>query len=321
MLRVRGAVMVGVVLVIALSGGCTSGGEPSLDPIADFPERIAPIVDTETGEVARGSFRFTPSFFDDNNLLDVVEHARVACYRANGYEGDQMRWRPAQEVMKNHSYVGVWRVEDAEQFAFTTPTSPADMLLNGVENSVMSDADRAAAQSEVESLSERLAATKNARKTEAFKVADEACAKDPEVVKWQKLVDGGAAAYRGPWDEDFRQAELRAFEDPRMDAIEDDFASCLEASGLQGVDPQTRGYDNKLGVEGAEYAINEQQITLALIAVECKATIDAANRMMDLVAEYEAPVYLKYQAELDDRAAEVAEQRAAVADYWAHHSS
>lgn len=314
--------MVGAVLVVALSGGCAGGdGETSLDPIADFPEAIAPIIDPETGEVARGSSRFSGSFFDENNLANVAEHARVACYRANGYEGDQMRWRPAQEVMKNHSYVGVWRVEDAEQFAFTTPTSPADMLLNGVENSVMSDADRAAAQAEVDSLSERLAATTSAEKTEAFKVADAACAKDPGVAKWQKLVDGQGAANAGPWWEDFRQAELRAFEDPRMTAIEDDFASCLEASGLRGVDPQTRGYDSKFGVEGAEYAIDEQQITLALAAVECKATIDAVDRMMNLVAEYEAPVYLKYQAELDDRASEVAEQRAAVADYWAHHAS
>ena len=291
-----------------------------MDPIADFPEAIAPIINAETGEVARGSFRFAPSFFDDNNLANVVEHAYVSCLRENGYQGDQTRWGPADDVMKNHSFAGVWRVEDAERFAFTTPMSAADMVLNDVENTVLSDAERAEAQAQVDRMHEALEARNSARQTDAFRAADAVCAEDPEVVKWRGVQDGLGKANAGPWWEEFRQAEIRAFEDPRMTVIEDDFAACLEASGARGVDPQMRGYDNKFAVEGQDYRVDEQQITLALIAVQCKASINGVERMMNLIAEYEAPVYLKYRAELDDRVAEVADQRAAVAEYWARHA-
>ncbi|ACZ29850.1 hypothetical protein Xcel_0813 [Xylanimonas cellulosilytica DSM 15894] len=291
-----------------------------MDPIADFPDAIAPIINAETGEVARGSFRFAPSFFDDNNLANVAEHAYVSCLRENGYENDQTRWRPADDVMKNDSLAGVWRVEDAERFAFVRAMSAADMVLNDVENAVLSDAERAEAQAQVDRMREVLEARNSARQTEAFKAADAVCDEDPEVVRWRGLQAGAGKANAGPWWEEFDQAMIRAFEGPRMTVIEDDFAACLEASGARGVDPQMRGYDKRFAVEGQDFRVDEQQITLALIAVQCKASINGVERMMNLVAEYEAPVYLKYRAELDERVAEVADERAAVAEYWARHA-
>lgn len=304
--------------VASPGGGDDAAGNSSASaaaPISDPPRDIDPIVNRETNVAVFGSQRYIPSVALAGNIDSAYQQSLNDCMAREGIEG-LLDWHPTDPDLSRETAVGVWLSEDAERFAFTNPITVLDQLVNGVVNSTLSGEESAAAQEDYDALAERLEADRTNAGTESYQAAERKCMSSGEGAEWKNRRDS-LPRFSGPWSEEFAAAQVAAYKDDRMVEIKRDFGECISKAGLslEASDSTTR--DTFFTVNGEQFGvINEQQIKMASDVVRCKDETGAVEKLLNVVAEYEAPVYLEYERELQSLAVELDELERVTSEYW-----
>ncbi|NTV40072.1 MAG: hypothetical protein HGA51_09000 [Demequinaceae bacterium] len=263
--------------------------------------------------------RYYPTFYDDNSFSSILERALDDCVAAHGVEGETLDPRPPDETYLLDSAVGVWRLEDAERFAFVKPQPMIDLVGNGTSTPALSEEDRAAAQVSMENLATRISASDSLHQTQKYKDAEKACQDDPAFTTWRNRMNQ-MAQFSGPWSEPFSAARATALADAEAQAARANYVQCLESNGLAAEVPESTDPNSFWSVQGQSGdTIDEQQITMAITVAGCKTSTGALETVMNVWASYEAPVYDKYADELQANRVLVEQWEAEAQEFWAAH--
>lgn len=109
--------------------------------------------------------------------------------------------------------------------------------------------------------------------------------------------------YSGPWHEELLATQSQALSDPETLKVNDELVACYQEQGLSVATKPREGYSREgilnLYVEGLDSRkIDEQQVTMANQAVECKQQTQAIERIATVWAEKQAPIIEKYADEI-----------------------
>lgn len=303
--------------------GCGGGGEETsgagavqIAPNETPPEGITPVINVETGVAVFGSRRYALPPDVDANVANASTWAMTDCLRSNGID-DQHNWTAASPEDAYDSNVGVWRLDEAELFAFSPPMDPRTQIVNGIQNSVASERAIADANLFVNDMGRRLEETRALVGTAEWDAAVADCNNDPLVAEWSERSLEDIPSLDGPWYEEFISSQEAAYQDARMATIRREFEQCLAPVGIEvEVSESSRwvGFFDIVGQDASR--IDEEQIKLAVEVVRCKQETDAVERVLNVVAEYEASVYLEYEDELQETRRRIEELEAAADEFW-----
>lgn len=299
--------LVAVLLVGACTGATpspeTTTTYPAVDTYPDVGIDLTSTVDPFSGSITFPFARLTPS--EEETALFWAASAMVTaqCAQERGVD-----WRAApvstySTLYDSSIYFGVWTTDQANRFAFSLPSTNADLSANEVAGADASA--NAVGTPEQPDLSElRAARDHNRTVSEADGEVVKECAGSAESDRLS-----GLSLFTGPWISTLTEATRPFDTHPEVVQARTELDTCLVDAGLT-VDPDSPGYP--MGTDVGR--IDEEQIQLALQVVDCKTRIDYVPRLADAMARLEAPVLVEYADELlEERAktdALVAEARA-----------
>lgn len=256
----------------------------SSPPIAD-PEAMAASgidfsveLDEATGRIVLPYDRFVPNLAEGPLLHNAAATAATLCMRDLGVPVTEIRQVPQDIYLSEHFY-GPWTIEQAQEFGFVEPAPDADLRANGFlpegqgEPSVYDH--------------------------ELWEEVAQANAKIPLVEKTaaqkscQSEIDRWNSGFDGPWKDEMAQDFDHVGSSPEFESLLDELGSCFNERNLEA--------DLKYPYrpKGADFStINEEQIRLAIVTVECKEKIDFTERATDLFVQFQAPIMLQYEKEL-----------------------
>lgn len=302
----RSVVLIG--LFVALSTGGCSKAAPSQEATTypDVGIDLTSTVDPVSGAIVFPYDRLTPSE-EESALMFAAEDVLIArCAQERGVDWRAVPVSTYSTLYDSSIYFGVWTEGQANRFAFTLPSTNADLVANGaVEPGALEVHLGTPEQPDLSGI--RAVLEHNSTVSEADREVVTECGQSPEIERIS-----GLELFSGPWNSKLSVA-MQSFDTlPEVEAIYAELDTCLAEAGLTP-DPDSPGHP--LGAEVDR--IDEEQIRMALQVVECKSQIDFVPRLADLEAQLEAPVLVEYADELLEARADtdalVAEARAVLA--------
>ncbi len=277
-----------LVVLVALAG-CSANDEPTVTlPTAVRGISLTAELNEQTGAVVLPADRFTETFLEMDLLATAgsTELSRCAAEKGVTFTPPQPLTDP---VYVSEQYQGPWTREQAERFGFVKPMTQADMAANGITGAE-SDAD-----------ADDKTSPNGALTDEDWTVID-ACNEDAGPSQFD-----AALKHVGPWYAELGAVEDKVFDDPEAKNALRDLDACYEDAGLSVSKHNSPGWPS-----GADASvIDQQQIQLALTAVDCKEQTDFTARVAAVEARLQAPIIVKYADELVQKRAEIDEALAA----------
>lgn len=169
---------------------------------------------------------------------------------------------------------GPWTTSVAEKFAFVEPMGDGALIVNGF---VPAPEGHEFIPWPNEDISED-------SRNQVFEV----CNSDPEVIRF----DEESLWVNGPGQEALNSEQLEVNRDQRMRELFTELSACYSEYGME-MSPTYPGF-----ITADTQLINEEQITLALQTVECKARINFTQRAADIIAERQIPIIEEHAEEL-----------------------
>ncbi|WP_162246138.1 hypothetical protein [Sanguibacter sp. Leaf3] len=296
----RSAVFAGVVALVL--AGCSTNEDSRVAPPTEASTSgldVSPTLDRESGAIVFPGDRFDVTNAEAVLLAAASGYVVKDCINDHGisFSPPVDAWDPLYDVS---SYFGVWTVPVAERFGFVSPMTSADMRANDV----MVDGEPVPESSEPPA-----AWRSNDLGSEEAQAVIAACSSADGAARFDQL-----ALTAGPWQADLDSAFDAARQTQEWDDAVDEYRGCLSDKGI-APDP-----DDELAVVGQDlYAIDAEQISLALEVVGCKDDVMLVDRLAGLVSAFQAPVIDEYATDLVAYRASVdavvAEARALLADH------
>jgi len=306
-------------MCLAISG-CGPDETALPEPTRPAVEGIRPIIDREIGIATSGSHRYFPSEYLGDEVGSASIQVMEECYREHGTDVFSTEDLMVNSVGPAYSQVGVWRIEEAEQFAFMKPLAIDDQIENAIPNTTLSDSLRAEAEVKRGLRREESERVKDFVESGAHEAILADCLKDDEVAYWRALGDEVLPSTLGPWVDEFAAANEEAQFDDRMLEIREEFAECLKDQKMRLVPIEltpNETFGDLFVVEGQDARrVDEQQIKLAIEVVRCKDEVSAIERVLNIVAEYEEPIYLEYEDELQETQRVLEDIEARTESFW-----
>lgn len=197
------------------------------------------------------------------------------------------------DVVKNEHFFGPWTLAQAEKYAFVTPSRDADLRANGI---VDQDYGYFATPEE------KFAYSHNAPILSENDEELEGCG-----ATMRRINEEVRVVKNAPWDNEITILPEKIFEYDQARQALTDLESCMSTVGLKA-DPDRPGY-----AAGWKFdVINEQQIEMAVKAVQCKNKTGFTETLAELLAAQQVEIMKKYEKEVfaqkqrkDDALAEV----------------
>ena len=191
---------------------------------------------------------------------------------------------------------GPWTEDMATRFGYVAPMTEADMRANGIVRDNVS-ADTQSSDAGIPELSD----------AELERVNKE-CRTKPEVKQFDPI---GIDNLRPAALDTLNDADmgLKVKKNKRGQAVFEDLKECYSRNGIAFEKSREEEISSSpIEVSGANHwAINEEQIKLALKDVACKNEVNMIQRLADIRAAYEAPVvqenekeFQAYRKQIDD---------------------
>lgn len=274
-----------LLLLILPLGSCTS---PTEAPHSSTrPDEVRGIslkadFDEATGTVSLPYDRLSLSPPEEELLTKAGSVATSVCAQSQGVHFVPSRPK-LDPVYESEQYLGPWTVDQAQRFGFVTPMTEADLEANGI---LPPPAEREGGGQ---------AANPNSRLTDSDWAVVNKCATGGSLDEFTSALEDV-----GPWVAPMRSIDESLPRDPQARALIAKLDSCFAGMGL------VPSADMAWLPEGANgHEITEEQISLALSAVECKNRVNFTLLMADREAELQAPIIEKYAAELAERRASI----------------
>ncbi|WP_441392923.1 hypothetical protein [Ancrocorticia sp.] len=200
---------------------------------------------------------------ESDTLLSAQSGAMAACARKNG-----LSWTGWNISDGDYSYVNMWREFGpwtefmASNFGFAQPRSDLGLMTTGLKP-------------KSEDYEEPTVPNTELSESEIGQVT-ETCNDDPVVMSFMEtnVVD------YGPWAEDLGgSADLLEGNDSANEVF-DELAVCFEQQGMT-MKEDSPGFPTAATVE----VIDEEQIQLALKVVDCQTSVNATERLTDIMAD------------------------------------
>lgn len=292
------------VLTAACSAEPPSPSHPTTT-YADVGIDLSSSTDPSTGAIVFPADRLDLTE-EEREVLSAASTIEIArCAQEQGVDWWASTQSGYSTLYSSSTNFGVWTEDQASRFAFSMPSTNADMIANGiVEDGSLPVHDGSAEQPDLSSNRE-IAAHNSSLDDDALEVV-RSCGQSEQAERFSPV-----AVITGPWWSEITAVRTDFSALPAVTAIYDELDGCLEDAGLTP-DPEKPG----LPVGADDESLDEEQIRLALQVVQCKTSIDFVPRLANLVAEQEAPVLVEYAQDMVANRAEadaiVAEARAVV---------
>lgn len=234
-------------------------------------------LNSDTGEVLLPLDRFTVDPVEEEVLTMAGTAAVAQCALESGTE---IRFPPSYPedltaVYFSEHYFGPWTKGQAERWGFVRPSTPGDLVANGIGSG--------------DSLVPYYLAPTETPTDEAWLAVDQCQGTETGAAfRSARQQDGG-------WFQEYVDLELEWKRSEPAIALLNELSLCYESNGMT---PENREDQPWNPVGSLSDRINEEQIQLALSVVDCKDSIDFTERMAAIESAEQAPLVSKYSAEM-----------------------
>ncbi|XBH22934.1 hypothetical protein V5R04_06895 [Jonesiaceae bacterium BS-20] len=284
MSREFGPVLFTLVGTLLLASGCGAvPASPDSMPTQVEGISVQAELNSATGSVTLPLDRFVTSRSEADYLMVANTVAASICAAEQGLEYQVYPTFPdsVQAIYAQEHYFGPWTVEQAERWGAVEPATLNDLIANGIlvteTSATRPFLPPEAGEKAIDDVTD-----------EEFKIVEECFSTSDQQFNQAMIRNGG-------WNLEYEPLEFNYKRNKQAVALVGELGQCFSDNGMRA---ETRD-DAPWYPQGTRAdRIDEEQILLALKAVECKDAINFTQRMADIEAQEQVAVIEKYSAEM-----------------------